>query len=325
MSDAIVIGVVSDVHYAGDAEQARGDDYELRAVRNPVLRRLLTLYRHFIWLRHPLKHNHLLDSCMDALGDADWIVANGDYSCDSGFIGVSDPAARASANECLGRLCGRFGNRLRANLGDHELGKLSLVGQNGGMRLESYRRAVEELELAPFWKLDCGSYLLLGVTSSLIALPLFAADTLPEERSTWEELRAVQMDNIRQAFAGVTRNQRLILFCHDPSALPFLWREDCVGQRLRQVELTIVGHLHSRLILRNSRWLSGMPAIGFLGNSVKRMSTALHEARHWKPFHVELCPSLAGIELLKDGGFLTINLDRQARVPPRVQLHRLPR
>jgi hypothetical protein len=40
---------------------------------------------------------------------------------------------------------------------------------------------------------------------------------------------------------------------------------------------------------------------------------------------VRLCPSLAGIELLKDGGYLTAELDPEARSPLRVHRHRLPR
>jgi hypothetical protein len=116
-----------------------------------------------------------------------------------------------------------------------------------------------------------------------------------------------------------------LLFCHDPTALPFLWREEAVRRRLPQIEQTIVGHLHSNLILWKARLLAGMPSIRFLGHSVKRMSMALREARYWKPFRVRLCPALAGIELLKDGGFLTAELDADAHCPARFQFHRLGR
>ena len=53
--------------------------------------------------------------------------------------------------------------------------------------------------------------------------------------------------------------------------------------------------------------------------------TALNEARKWKEFRVRLCPSLAGIVLLKDGGFLTVQLDAEARSPAKFQFHALPR
>ena len=52
--------------------------------------------------------------------------------------------------------------------------------------------------------------------------------------------------------------------------------------------------------------------------------TALHEARLWRPFHVRLCSALAGIELLKDGGYCTIELDPEARHPARFRFHPLP-
>ena len=58
-----------------------------------------------------------------------------------------------------------------------------------------------------------------------------------------------------------------------------------------------------------------MPPIRFLGNTVRRLSTALNEARRWRPFHVRLCPALAGIELLKDGGYCTLEIDPEARQP----------
>jgi hypothetical protein len=55
------------------------------------------------------------------------------------------------------------------------------------------------------------------------------------------------------------------------------------------------------------------------------MSTALSEARLWRPFHVRLCPSLAGLELLHDGGYVELRLHPQSMVPVRFQQHRLPR
>jgi len=89
--------------------------------------------------------------------------------------------------------------------------------------------------------------------------------------------------------------QRVLLFCHDPTALPFFMARSSVRSRLGQIEQTVIGHLHSKLVFWNSKMLAGMPVIRFFGHTAQRMSTALHEARRWKPFHVRLCPSLAGI------------------------------
>ena len=66
-----------------------------------------------------------------------------------------------------------------------------------------------------------------------------------------------------------------------------------------------------------------MPAVRFLGHTAQRLSMALREARLWKPFNVLLCPSLAGIELLKDGGFYTAELDLSGQQPARFNFHPL--
>ncbi len=318
------IRIVSDIHFAGAAELAR-EDYEAGIIGNPLLRLGVRAYRDFIWLRAPFRHNDLLDQVLEAPGAPDWVVANGDYSCDSAFVGVSDPAARASALECLGRLRARFPENLRLVIGDHELGKTSLVGGAGGMRLTSWDYTVGDLALKPFWHAEVGRYVLLGVTSSLLALPVYEPDTLAPERPAWQELRAAHVAEIAGAFRALRPEQRVLLFCHDPSALPFLWNETAVREKIGQVERTIIGHLHSRSVLNFSRVLSGMPAVGFLGNTVRRLSTALREARAWRPFRVLLCPSLTGVELFKDGGFYTAHVDLDARRPAQFEFHPIRR
>jgi hypothetical protein len=319
------LAILSDIHYAGAAEQARGDDFEYRDVSNPLLRVAVHAYRHFIWTRYPLRHNGQLDRFLHEVGNVDLIIANGDYSCSTAFVGLSDDAAFASAGECLGKLRARFGDRLRLIPGDHEFGKRRVTGDRGGMRLASWRRTVNDLGIAPFWQLDLGRYVLMGVTSSLIALPLLAADVLPEEKLEWERLREEHLATIRAAFEALPVDRRVLLFCHDPTALPFLGREAAVRVKLSQIEHTIIGHVHSNLYFRTGCLLAGMPVIHFLGHTAEKMSAALHEARHWRPFNVKLCPSLAGIELLKDGGYFTANLDADARRPAQFQFHPLKR
>jgi hypothetical protein len=100
--------------------------------------------------------------------------------------------------------------------------------------------------------------------------------------------------------------------------------QDEVREKLPQIERTIIGHLHSNLIFFKSRFLRGMPVINFLGHTPRRISAALRQARHWKPFNVLLCPSTAGIQLLKDGGYLTAELDLTGQAPARFHCHRLP-
>jgi len=319
------IAILSDVHYACAAEQAQGDDFEIRHLRNPLQRLLVKTYRHFVWLRHPTAQNARLDEFIAGAGKPDWVIANGDYSCDVNTVGLSDDATFQSARECLDKLRGRFAPNLRANFGDHDLGKLSFLGGTGGMRLASLRRGREQLGMEPLWRVDLGNYVLLGVASSLVALPLFEPDILPEELAEWRRLAEEHLAGIRAVFAGLEPRQRVLLFCHDPSALPFLWRDETIRAKVPQIEQTIIGHLHSNLVFWNSQWLAGMPRLNFLGPTAARMSAALSEARHWRPFKVRLCPSLAGIELLKDGGYYTVELEEAAREPARFEFHRLKR
>jgi hypothetical protein len=322
---SVRLAIVSDIHYAGPVEQARGPDYELRGIANPFVRLFVRIHRRFFWMRAPLEQGYLLDRFLQQPGDFDFVIANGDYSCNTAFVGVSDEAAFHSARECLEKLRQKFGPRLRAVFGDHELGKLSFFGAHGGMRLASWRRACGELGLEPFWKLEIENYILIGVVSSLIALTIFRPDTLPEEWDDWQQLRAAHMDEIRSAFSNLRSEQRVLLFCHDPTALPFLLEEDTIGSKLPQIEQTIIGHLHSNLILWKSRVLAGMPKINFLGYTAKRMSTALGNARSWSKFNVRLCPALAGIELLNDGGYLTADLNSKNPTPAHFKFHRIPR
>ncbi len=314
--------VVSDIHYASAAEKARGS-VELKAIGNPLLRGLVRSYRYFIWRRDPFAHNHLLPRFTESAGEADLVVANGDYSCDTAFVGVCDDAAFESARSCLAELRVRFGPAFRATMGDHELGKMSLFGGHGGLRLASWRRAQEGLCLEPFWVDAIGRYRLIGVASSVVALPVFESEALSEERAEWDEIRREHVDRIRGAFGSLEPGQRVVLFCHDPTALPFLWEDPVIRSRLGQLDATIIGHLHSGLFLWNSHVLSGMPTITFLGNSIRRMSAALRRARLWRPFRVQLCPALAGIELLKDGGYLRISLDPSAQRPLEIRRCRL--
>jgi len=187
--------------------------------------------------------------------------------------------------------------------------------------LPGYERATSNLHLQRFWQRDVGQYVLMGITATLIALPFHEPEALPEELPRWRELRAAHLAEIRSAFEQLRPDHKVILFCHDPSALPLLIDEGVV--KPSQIEHTVIGHLHSSFIYWQSRLLCGMPAISGLGHTVKRLSSALRQARYWKPFNVVLCPSLAGIELLKDGGYLTIEIESGS--PAKITRHRIRR
>jgi predicted MPP superfamily phosphohydrolase len=323
MSERRRVVVLSDIHYAGAGEKERGWR-ETDFIENSALRLAVRAYRRFIWRHDPFAHNYLLDRFFSEISNPDAVVANGDFSCDTAFVGVSDDAACQSAAECLAKLRSKFGARFRATIGDHELGKRSLFGGQGGMRLASWRQTTEGLGLEPFWQMEFGRWAIFGITSSLVALPVYRPETVLEEQTEWERLRDEHLARIREAFDSIEPQTRVVLFCHDPTALPFLWRETKVRAKLSQIGLTVIGHLHSRLFLWQSRILSGMPTISVLGYSIRRMSAALHEARYWHHFQVRLCPALAGIELLKDGGYCSFELNEGSETPPTWHFHALP-
>ena len=322
MSARVRVAIVSDIHYASTAEAAR-KNHTYAPITNPLRRWLTRQYRHWIWMRDPFAHNHLLDRFCSETSSADFAIANGDYSCDSAYVGVSDDAAFQSARECLGKLRLTFGAKLRASFGDHEIGKKMMSADCGGLRVASYRRAIDELLLDPLWKLQVGRYVFIGVTSTLLALPVYEAEALPEEVPTWRRLREEHVQEIHRTFAAISPEKRILLFCHDPSALPFLWKESVIRSRVNQIERTIIGHLHSPAVYRQSLLLAGMPTIGFLGHTPLRLSRALREARDWKPFKPLLCPSIAGIQIRKDGGYFIIELDPSGATPPRFDFHPL--
>lgn len=315
--------VVSDIHYAGATERTR-HGFEYNSIPNPFQRLLARAYRSLIWQRDPLGHNGQFDKFLAAAGVPDLVIGNGDYTADTAFVGLADDGAYESAAWCVQQLRHQFGERFHSTMGDHELGKMNLFGGAGGLRLESYRRATGQLGLKRFWKLEVGNYVFLGITSSLVALPVYAPEILAAERADLDALRAAHLEEIRQSFSELQPHQRVLLFTHDPTSLPFLAQEEPVRARLNQVERTIIGHLHSEFILRTGRRLTGMPRIAFLGNTVRRYSAALRRARDWQPFNLLLCPAPTGIQLLKDGGFLRIQLDETGRQPMRVEILPLP-
>ena len=318
------IAVISDIHYAGVEERAHcASFYDRQRIKRPAVRIVARLFHRFIWLRKIGGHNHMLDRFLAAVGPVDLVVANGDFSCNVAQVGLSDPAAFASAQECLGKLRAQFGDKFRATLGDHDLGKTGLFTGTGSMTLASWRRATEDLGIEPFWRLQFGNHVLLGITSSLVALPLFKTELAAADGEAWEQLRESHMEQIRSAFAGLKSGERVILFCHDPSALPYLWREETVREKISQLEQTIIGHLHTNLVLRAGRVMAGFPTISFLGKGARRISAALGEAKYWKPFRVRLCPAPMGIQLLKDGGWLSAELDADATAAARFEFHPL--
>lgn len=323
MGEPLHILVASDFHYAGPTERRRRG-YESRGLRPWWMRWYVRAYYRWVWMADLTAHYVQLEQFLHLAPPADWLIVNGDYSCDSAFLGVMEPGAFESAAHCLGRLRAHAGERFAAVIGDHELGKRRLGGDLGGLRAESFRQAVQGLGLKPFWEIRLGVHVFMGVTSTLLALPVYGREGLPEELPQWERWRTEHLAAIREAFRRLHPQERVWLFCHDPTALPFLLEEPAVAARLNQIEHTLIGHLHTPVVFRLSGWFAGMPELRHLGNVPRRLSSALRRARDWQPFKVVLCPSIAGTQLFKDGGFLTLRLPPGGETPAQIRRHRLP-
>ena len=317
--------VLSDIHFACEAERARAG-HEARVIGNPLLRLAAHAWRSGVWLRDPNAHNHRLDAIVARNPDPDLVIANGDFTVDSAFVGVSDPPSRESARLALGRLREAYSDRLLATIGDHDLGKMSLFGGAGGPRLDRLRQCVGSLGLETCWVRDVGVYRMLGVTSSLLALPVFERELLDSDRSGWHDAREAQFRAVRTALDSLEPGRRLILFVHDPTALPFLDREPSMRKLIASgaMAATVIGHLHTPMILTMARGLAGIPEVRGLGVTARRYTSALRQAACWKRFRLQLCPSPAGCQLLKDGGFLRAELDPSGSRPLRWDRVRLP-
>ncbi len=314
--------VVSDLHFAGPQEQLRRG-HEARVMPNRLARTAAHLWRHYGWLRDPFAHNDKLGRIIAANPAPDLVIANGDFTIDSAYVGVSDDAALESAGLALSELRAAYGDRVLTTIGDHDLGKKSLFGGAGGPRWQSLLRCERELGLSRFWHREFGDYVLFGLASTPLAWPVFEAEGLADEADRWREAQAALQARIGLEFSRLSPGARVLLFVHDPTALRFLWDLPEVRARLRQVEQTIIGHLHTPAIWRAARLLAGMPRLNFLGVTARRLSIALNSAGCWKHFRIALCPAPTGCQTLKDGGWLTLELppDRQ---PTKLTRHRLP-
>ena len=302
--------IVSDIHYASSQEKLENEN-NLKIIQNPFFKIIAIIFRNFFWMKDPFAHNGKLLHFLAAAPDADMVIACGDYSCGTGHIGVMHPSAKASVLTCLNLFKERFGCRFLPICGDHEIGKKGLFSDKGGFRLTSWDICQEELKIRHLWHRQIGIYHLIGISSPPIILSNALKEILAEEKEQWQQLRKKYMKEIETHMCMVPSNEKIIFFCHDPTALPYLKESPIINHLLerKRITLTIVGHMHTDIILKVSRILSGMPAIHFLGNSISRMSSALHQAKVWKEFNMVLCPSLAGCQWAKDGGWLELNLE----------------
>lgn len=310
--------IFSDVHYAGPGERRRGLT-ETDASVHPIQKMFVSVYRNFLWLADPLAHASNFRNLaikMNSLKCDDSIFL-GDTSMDTAFIGIADPLTLESAQEFMSLVQSHIDAPTKWVVGDHELGKTSMIGKKGGPRYKSVENWTEELNKPLGWSDHWHHWKLISVCSTLVGMPVFEAEILPTEKSLWVDAHENHIQWIKKTFGQIQKHERAILFCHDPSALGFMYGIPEVREKLDQIAVTWVGHMHTPLVKNAADLFAGIPPILHLGSSLRRYSLALQKAKVWKKFRMKLCPSPAGSELLRDGGFfeMTLSTDPNQKFP----------
>lgn len=324
------LAVISDIHLVGPAELALADASYGRIDAHPdpltrAWRRGLYRVRRRFWNGH-LKWRHTAFlRALDELAERrpDWVIVNGDYGGDLGGVGLSHHATLDSARLVVDMIRARFPNRSRFVFGDHDLGKYSTLLREGGIRLNSLQIGEEHLQIPSFWHEQIDDIHLIGVNSSLFTLDLFLPEALAEEIPEWRRRRAQHVERVTHAFHALPARARVVLFCHDPSALAVLAGYPVIQRRLPQIELTVIGHLHSPTLLRLARYADRISRWKPRYPVARIVARGLEGVRHWHQFHPVVCPSTFGTGHHIAGGLLLIRLNRQGRIEARrVRVHR---
>lgn len=311
------VAVLSDVHVLGPGEERkeRRVAAELGADRSAVSRgwrRALHRLRRRFWNWHPAPREACFLRALDEIAarHPDLVVANGDYGGDVGGIGLSDPATFASVAHVVEMIRATFPGRARFVFGDHEIGKYSTALQRGGIRLESLRRGEKEIGIASHWVERQGDFLLVGVHSTLLALDLFLPEALPSEVDGWVRRRDEHLAEVEHTFEGLPRGGRVILFCHDPSALSVLHERPAVRARLDRVACTVLGHLHTPKLLPLTRAAGRLTGWSPRYPVARIIARGAQGAGAWKAFRPVVCPSTFGTGHHFAGGVLLLETGR---------------
>ena len=91
------------------------------------------------------------------------------------------------------------------------------------------------------------------------------------------------------------------------------------------VTLVADGQPHAAIVVGEKPTPTETMAAEELQGHVRRMSGALREAKAWKPFRVGLCPSLAGLQIQRGGGWCSLELDPAGDAPLVFRTHPLRR
>ncbi|HMP75887.1 MAG TPA: hypothetical protein PKE12_06290 [Kiritimatiellia bacterium] len=324
------LAVISDIHMVGPAELALANDSygQLRAHPHPLFRawrKGLYRVRRRFWNGHLQWRHTAFLRALDEVSEQrpDWVIANGDYGGDLGGVGLSHQATLDSASVVVDMIRDRFPGRSRFVFGDHDLGKYSTVLRQGGIRLNSLEVGEQRLQIPSFWHETDGDFHLIGVNSSLFTLDLFLPEALADEVPEWQRRRAAHIEQVNEAFQGLSSRARVVLFCHDPSALTALSQLPVIRRRLPQIALTVIGHLHSPTLLKLARYAARFSQFKPKYPVARIVAHGLSGARQWNLFHPVVCPSTFGTGHHVAGGILLVRGAAGGRVETRrVRVHR---
>ncbi|MCS6771644.1 MAG: metallophosphoesterase [Kiritimatiellae bacterium] len=325
------LAVLSDIHLVGPAELALAEDGYGRIRRHPdpierFWRQGLYHVRRRFWNGHLRWRHTAFLRAMDevAARQPDWVIVNGDYGGDLGGVGLSHRATLDSARLVVEQLRHRFPGKCRFVFGDHDIGKYSTTLREGGIRLASLEAGERDLRIPSFWHDKApGGFHLIGINSSLLTLDFFLPEALEEEVPEWHRRRAEHLREVAESFESLPREARVILFCHDPSALAVLAGLPVIQRRLTQIEMTVVGHLHSPTLLRVARYAARLSGLRPRYPVARIVAKGLEGARSWAQFKPVVCPSTFGTGHHVAGGLLWIEPNDEGRlVAQRVRVHR---
>jgi 3',5'-cyclic AMP phosphodiesterase CpdA len=322
------LAVLSDIHVLGDRELEQSEASAAALGSGLTLplrlwRRGLYRARNRLWNWHPEPRR---DCFLRALDDVeafepDWVVANGDYGGDTQGVGLSDESTFQSAEVVVSMVRALFPNRCRFVFGDHDIGKYSTNLRQGGIRIESLDRGEQLLGIQSFWHEEVEGYHLIGINSSLFGLHLFLPEAIEEEIPEWQRRQQQHMEEVREAFETLPASARVLLFCHDPGALATLDTIPAVRARQRQIERTILGHLHSPGLLRLARMVPPFPKVKPRYPVARIIARSLSDKSSWRRFNPILCPSTFGTGQHVSGGALFAETNGEGRLV--IRRHRI--
>ncbi len=315
------LAVISDIHVLGPGEHERArelvaDIRRHHGVVRGVWRRFLHGARARFWNWHPESRRACFLKALEDMHayHPDWVVANGDYGGDAEGVGLSHASTYESAAGVITLMREVFPDRCHFIFGDHDIGKYSTVMRQGGIRLASLDVGEQQLGIRSFWHEQTDGFHLIGVNSSLITLDYFLPEALTEEIPEWKRRRDEHERQVSETFSGLAKDARVILFCHDPSALGVLDKNPAIREKKEQIELTVLGHLHEPRLLSIIQKLPRLPDWKPRYPVARIISDGLRTAQAWSDFNPIVCPSPFGTGHHLSGGLLYIEKSADDRL-----------